>query len=341
MSSQTESLHYYAKRRCALPALWSSFVAGAALREIARRYGLSAMSVQGALLRLGRQAMAAQVHLLAALQPQPAVCFDGLRSCVSSADYPCDITAVAETAGETILTMVHSITARGGTMRPAQRRRLTAKLARWRPAPGATKAAISLLVTELWDYLRPSPAGAATIDTDEHPLYRALLSRHPVGAHLRTAGLLSHRRTPSAAPRTRANRLFALNYLDRLLRHRVKEHTRESIAIGREATLQMHRAWIFAWDHNANRSWRVRRPAAGVHAEQAAVAPAVRRELTAGFFTRRIRLSQTPVPESIRTVWAGELPTPPLRWRAGQSGSTVRVPRWALRDLAQAYQQAA
>lgn len=350
-SAQTESLHYFAKRRLPLCAVWASLVAGAPLREIARRYSVSPMAVQNAVLRLGRQAMAAQLALLAELSPRSELVFDGLRSSVTSHDFPCDITTVVERRGETILTMAHTIFRRGGPKRPAQRTRLARKLTRWRPKGGSMKADISLVVRELWDYLRPPPADgetpafaggpqtpckAATIDTDKHPLYRAALAADPVAKHLACGGLLSHRRTPSTAPRTRENPLFAVNYVDRLLRHRVKEHTRESIAVGRHATMQMHRAWIFACDHNTRRPWRVRLPAAGTHAGQEALREAHVTAIARSFFTRRARPpAGTAVPETIRRVWLAELPTPPVRWRRrAQRGTSVRIPAFARRDLA-------
>jgi hypothetical protein len=346
-STQSESLHYFAKRRLPLEAVWQLLLAGASQREIARRYRFSPMAVQAAVQRLGRQAMAAQLELLPVLRPRPRVVFDGLRSSICGQDYPCDITTVVEPGGETILTIEHTIFRRGGRMTPAQRRRRALRYARWRPAPGTMYADISRVVGELWDYLRPPETAdsahrgrAATVDTDEHPLYAAALARSAVGTHLRGASLLRHITTPSTAPRSAANRLFAVNYVDRLLRHRLREHTRESFAIGRHASVQMHRAWIFAWDHNCRRPWRVRRPQAGVHAAREAVPAAAVRRLTAGFFRRRIRPEgEAGVPETIRRVWMCELPTPPIRWRTGQRGTTVTVPAFARRDLAGAYQQ--
>jgi hypothetical protein len=328
--------------------VWQSLLAGASLREIARRYAVSPMAVQAAVQRLGRQAMAAQLELLTALTPRPRIVFDGLRSATTSGDYPCDITTAVEPAGETILTMTHSLFRRGGRMRPAQRRRVVAKFARWRPQRGRMSADISLLVHELWDYLRPqeacgdhAPPHRITVDTDEHPLYRAALTGDAAVRHFTRGGLFRHIRTPGSAPRTRENRLFAVNYADRLLRHRLREHTRETIAIGRHASLQMHRAWIFAVDHNCFRPHRVRRPRGGVHAVQGAVAPEVVRRITTGFFRRRIRpAGLREVPQTLRRVWLCELPTPPVRWRRGQTGTSVRVPAFARRDLAGDYQQA-
>jgi hypothetical protein len=323
-------------------------LAGASLREIARRYAVSPMAVQTAVQRLGRQAMAAQLQLLGALRPRPRVVFDGLRSSTGGQDYPCDITTVVESGGETILTMEHTIFRRGGRMRAAQRRRALRRYARWCPKRGTMHADISRLTGEIWDYLRPhrpqqdvfAPAPPATVDTDEHPLYRAVLARSAVCEHYRRGGLLRHITTPGCAPRTRENRLFAVNYVDRLLRHRLREHTRESIALGRHAALQMHRAWIFAADHNVHRPWRVRRPQAGVHAARDAADAHMLRRLSAGFFRRRILPPHAAgVPETIRRVWFCELPTPPVRWRRRQRGTSVTVPAFARRDLAGAYQQ--
>ncbi len=340
-SDQTESVHYYAKRRVPLKAIWLSLLGGASLREIARRYALSCPVVQNALLRLGRQAMAAQLQLLEQLHPRTTLVYDGLRSFVSSQDYPCDITTVVEPEGETILSMTHTVMRRTGTMSCRQRQRVGRKQQVWRPEKGTMKKDISLLIRELWDYLRPSCEAPAEIRTDEHPLYRALLTRDPLCAHFRAAGLLVHRRTPGTAVRTFENPLFAVNYVERLLRHRLKEHARETIAFGRNATMQMHRAWIFACDHNCRREYRVKQPQLGVHAGQAAVRPQVVRQVGRQFFVRRIRVPPIVVPESIQRVWTAQVMTPPMRWRVGQRASSVKVPSYALCDLALSYQHAA
>jgi len=340
-SDQTASLHYYAKRRLPLKALWLSLLAGSSLREIAGRYHCSPPCLQNALLRLGRQAMAAQSHLLASLSARQELVYDGLRSYLTSQDYPCDITTVVSTQGEVVLAMTHSISRRGGRMKPAQRRRLEAKLRVWRPERGGFSRDLSLLHRELWAYLRPKGLHPAVIHTDEHPLYGRSLRADAAGSHFLRCGLLEHRCTPSTAPRTTANPLFPVNYVDRLLRHRLKEHTRESIAFGREATLQMHRGWIFAWDHNARRPYRVRHPERGSHAEQVEVDRRWLKELEREFFSRRMRVSAEGLPESMRRVWMAELAGPPLRWRTGQRGSSIRVPAYARRDLTAPYQQGA
>lgn len=333
MSDQTESVHYFAKRRLPLRAVAASILGGSSMREVARRYGVSVMSIQNGVLRLGRQSMAAQVRLLSDLNEITDVAFDGLRSFVTSQDYPCDITTTVDSQSETILTMTHAVFRRGGNMRPSQKQRIAKKDARWKPKQGTMKNAISLQVNELWDYVRPAFPEAATVDTDENPLYASILRWNAVMRHFEGAGLATHVRTPSTAPRTFENRLFPVNYVDRLLRHRLKEHCRETIAFGRHAVMQMHRAWIFAWDHNCRREHRVKRPCDGVHATYGCMEKDHLAGVTREFFERRIRLRDVAVPESIRKVWLADLQTPPIRWRMGQTVGSIHVSRFAVRDL--------
>lgn len=104
--------------------------------------------------------------------------------------------------------------------------------------------------------------------------------------------------------------------------------------------MQMHRAWIFAWDHNTRREHRVKRPEEGVHAAWAGIGEELLAGLRQRFFTRRLRPRVATVPETIRRVWLGLLDTPPIRWKAGQTGTSVRIPAFARRDFASLYQQA-
>jgi hypothetical protein len=330
---QTESVHYYAKRRLPLRAIDKTLNGGTSMREVATRYCVSPMTIQNAVLRIGRQSMIGQIKLLDILSPKTSVTFDGLRSFITSQDYPCDITTVVRPKGEMILSMTHSITRRGGTLTKRQRRRCRRKYATWRPTKHATHNAISLICREILDYTRFTPDAPITIDTDEHPIYRSILKQNPCYRHLKSCKRFIHRRTPGSAARTTTNPLFPVNYVDRLLRHREKEHTRETIAFGRNATIQMHRAWIFGWNHNCVRPWREKESDAMSHAEHAGIPTAAIRDLNQRFFTRRFRVVDEPVPESIRVPFLGKTETPPVRWKKGQKGTSVRVPNYAIRDL--------
>lgn len=334
LSAQTESVYYFSKRRLDLGQIFSRLRGGSSMRDIGRELGCSRTAVATAVLRLGRQAMGAHMLTLCGLEHSGHLCFDGLVSAVTSRDYPSQITTLADSSHELLLAMTHCVTERGGSRTDAQHSRITAKRTSWRPSPGALSGSISLLVNEL-----PRYAGrrAVLIDTDEHPLYRSAIDRDAALRWYHSAGLLTVRRTPGSAPRTPANPLSILNYLDRMIRHRLKEHTRETIALARNATMQMHRMWIFAWDHNARQPRRVAHACRPSRAEQAGVSPTLLSRIKREFFRRRFDLFDLPLPLSMSAVWTAALVTPPVRWRVGQHAFGPRVPAFALRDLSRAY----
>jgi transposase-like protein len=336
MGAQTESIYYYSKRRLNYQRILSRVRGGSSLRDIGRELGCSPTAAANAVLRLGRQSMAAEVNLLCGLPSSGSLCFDGLLSCVTSSDYPSQITTLGDRKTELILSMTHAVTERGGTRTESQEKRIQAKRARWKPGKGALSQSISLLVSELAGYGSGQPL---RIDTDEHPLYPPAITCEPRLRWHRENQLVKHRRTPGSAPRTTSNPLFLMNYIDRMIRHRMKEHTRETIAIGRNSTYQMHRMWIFAHDHNLRQPKRVAPVGVETRIEQAGVPPGVIKRVTREFYSRRIAVAKLPVPESMRMVWQGRLETPPVRWRVGQKRFGPEITAFAELDLSRASHQ--
>ena len=331
ISDQTESMHYFAKRRLDLAGILSRIRGGSSQRDIARELGCSRTAVANAVLRLGRQAIASHACLLTALGPRTSVVFDGLVSAVASRDYPSQITTLVDASTELVLAMTHHVGERGGRRTPNQQRRIEARRELWRPEAGALRESIALLVHEL---PRIASGANVTVCTDEHPLYRSVLQSDLAIRWLTAYRALRHVRVSSRAPRTTGNPLFAVNYVDRMIRHRMREHTRESIALARNATMQMLRMWIFAWDHNVRQPARVKQPEAGSRAIVAGIDKKLIARLARGFSSRRCDLRGTRVPESLRTVWQAQLASPPIRCKAPQASRGPTVTQYALRDLA-------
>jgi len=330
LSEQTESIHYFAKRRLNLRRIFTRVRGGSSLRDIARSEGCSPDAIGYAVLRLARQAMAAQMSLLVGDGSCTRLVFDGLISCCTSGDYPVELQTLVDGSTELLLVITHALTRRRGTRTAAQRRRIAEKLSLFAPRRGAVRESISLLVGELARFIGTSHT---IIDTDYHPIYRAVLRADPALAHFAAGGLITHRRTRSTAHRGTENPLFPVNLVDRLVRHRMKEHTRETIAIARNATMQMHRMWIFAYDHNFCQPHRVASGSPASRGEHYGVDASRLSAIRRSFFTTRIDLSGAMVSESIRRVWSGELESPPVRWRVGQSGGGPRIPAYAMADL--------
>ena len=257
MSEQSGSIHYYAKLRLDLRRIFTRLRGGSSMRDIARELRCSRTAIANAVMRLGRQAIASHAMLLPSVESSGSVCFDGLVSSLTGSDYPSQITTLGDSKTELLLAMTHCVTERGGTRTEAQHHRITRRRSVWRPRAGALSDSISLLLEELSRFA--SPLRRLLIDTDRHPIYPWVIDTDLALSWYRSHRLLTTRTTSSSAPRTTRNPLFLMNYLDRMIRHRMKEHTRESIAFARNATMQMHRMWIFAWDHNCCQPMRVAR----------------------------------------------------------------------------------
>lgn len=337
MSDQTQSIHYYGKLRVDLKQVFTRVRGGSSMRDIARVLGCSRTTVSNAVIRLARQAMACHARSLPLLGNSKVLCFDGLVSSLTGSDYPSQITTLGDSETELLLAMSHCVTERGGTRSEVQQRRITQRRKVWHPKRGALTDSISLLVHELSRFASPHQL---LLDTDKHPLYPRAIDSDLSLRWYRTHQLLSLRTTSSKAPRTTRNPLFLMNYLDRMIRHRMKEHTRETIAFARNATMQMHRMWIFAWDHNCCQPMRVGLKNDRSRAEHAGLPKRLLYRLKREFYSRRVSLRVVSVPESMRMVWAGELDTPPVRWRVGQKGRGPLIPAYALRDLRCAYPHA-
>ena len=97
--------------------------------------------------------------------------------------------------------------------------------------------------------------------------------------------------------------------------------------------MQMHRMWIFAWDHNARQPKRVNGRSMSTRAEAAGVSPGRIAEANRLFFTRRVSMRYLPVPRSMAMVWQAEIHSPPVRWKNPQKCSGPRIPDYARLDL--------
>ena len=329
-------MHYYAKRRLDFGRVFSRIRGGSSLRDIGRELGYSRTAVANAVLRLGRQSMAAHIVSMLDIEFTGGLSFDGLLSAVTSRDYASHITVRGDKRHELIVTMTQATTERGGNRTEQQTKRMKAKRKSWRPDASLLGESISMIVNELPRFASDKPI---TIDIDENPMYTKAIDSDLAMRWLKDHDRLAVHRTPGSAPRTPTSPLAFVNQVDLMIRHRVKEHTRESIAIGQNSVMQMHRMWMFAWDYNTRQPARVRRTGDVSRLEHAGVHPSTIGGLRKTFYTRRISLRLRPLHQSIKQVWTGDLPSPPVRWKVGQKRTGPTITQYALGDLRFAFPQ--
>ena len=247
-------------------------VSGSAFRQIARCLEIAHSTVARHLTRAARCCLIKHARLVENATLREPVIVDGFETFEFSQYFPYHAHLAVGQESWFLYHFTDSPLRRKGKMRPDQkRRREELEDLLGRPDPKAIQIGVRDLVRELTRLSRPpkerttDPSGAdlppkdggpsspvvLRLHTDDHPAYRrslADLRREP------GCPKIVHEVTPSTDPRTRANKLFAVNLADLLLRHCGADHRRETIAFGKRRQAGMERIAVFAvWRNTIKR----------------------------------------------------------------------------------------
>ena len=231
---QTFAVTYWLKRPGLLVQVHKHAVCGAANRQVARILGASPATVDNHLARLGRHCLLFHRHLMANASPRGDIAFDGLVTFESSQYLPYEIIAAVDRPSSFILHFAEAERRRSGTMTVEQKiRREQLEQVHGRADPQS-------LMRAVMEVLSVSLQGAVQVKlwSDRHQTYPQAISRLGIRE-------IIHERIDSRDPRTSRNPLFEVNVLDMLLRHCLKDHTRETIAFGRRRQHSVYRMAIF------------------------------------------------------------------------------------------------
>ncbi len=253
-STQTFSPTYWLKRPDLLRRVFWGSLSCSGLRQIARETGVSHLTIQRLLERLGRHCLLLHEALRPRAAPSEALVLDGFRTFEAGQYWPFDLNLLV---GEShfVYGFNDAELRRSGTQTEGQRaKRARLEAAYGRPDPQATRRAVEELVG------RFVPEGAfAEIRSDEHRAYPLAL-RNLTGRRIR------HLTTSSKASRTTKNPLFPVNLADLLLRHGSANHKRETIAFSKRRQGALYRAaiWVVWRNYMKPRSERRRDAPPGV-----------------------------------------------------------------------------
>jgi transposase-like protein len=246
-SSQTFCATYWLKRPDLLPKVFKHTVAGAANRQLARALGCSPSTVDRLIGRLGRHCLLFHRQLMTRASPFRDIAIDGLVTFERSQYFPFEHVVAVDRNSGFFIHFTDAALRRSGTMTDHQRRRREALEKRHgRPDPKAVeKATRALLEVALQGAIR------AQVWSDRHQAYPRAIRRISVE--------IDHRRIDSRIKRDRHNALFEINLLDLLLRHCLKNHTRETIAFSKRRQESAYRlAILLVWRNCIKRRWEKR-----------------------------------------------------------------------------------
>jgi len=236
-STQTFAASYWLKRPELLPEIQRHAVSGAANRQVARVLRCNPSTVDNHLARLGRHCLLFHRHMTRDMSPLSDIAFDGLVTFEVSQYFPFEIIAAVGRTSSFVTHFAEAERRRSGKMTEIQekvRERLESVVGR------ADRKAVDRAVFEVLSETLEG-AIAAVAWSDEHKLYPRVIAR------LRDIEI-DHRTVNSQKTRNAQNPLFEINCLDMLLRHCLKEHTRETIAFAKRRQHSIYRmAIMLVW----------------------------------------------------------------------------------------------
>jgi hypothetical protein len=171
---------------------------------------------------------------MARASPFVDIVIDGLVTFEYSQYHPYEILAAVDRNSSFFIHFADAERRRSGTMTAYQKkRREILEAYHLRPDPKAvTTATVEVLSVSLEGAVR------AHVWSDKHRAYPVAIRR--VGGCA-----IEHETVDSRARRTRRNPLFEVNCLDMLIRHCLKDHTRETIAFGKRRQHSIYRLAVF------------------------------------------------------------------------------------------------
>jgi transposase-like protein len=235
-STQTFRATYWLKRPELLARVFRHAVAGSANRQLARALGCAPATIDRLIGRLGRHCLLYHGHLLARASPFADIAIDGLVSFERSQYHPFEHLVAVDRRTGFVIHFTDAPLRRSGAMTDYQKsRREQLERAIGRPDPRAVQTATQAL-------LEVALRGTVTahVFSDRHKAYPRAMRQ------LRQT--IIHHRIDSRAKRDRHNALFEINLLDLLVRHCLKNHTRETIAFSKRRQESAYRlAILLVW----------------------------------------------------------------------------------------------
>lgn len=250
-STQTFSYDYWQKRPDLDRSIFLQARGCSGNRQIATAIGCGKSTVAEKISRLARHCLR-YFHraISAAPKLKGDLLFDGLGTFEHSQYLPFWLNLAVHRDSSLVLGFTESTFRRGGTMRPAQKRKRARLEATF---PRRERNTIRRGTAELLSAIKPFlDEETLRLLSDEHWTY-------PLA--IRDAGLdhVPHVTTPGAAQRTAQNPLFEINLADMVIRHGSSNQKRETIAFNKRRQAGLEKAITWATWKNFMRPRRVKR----------------------------------------------------------------------------------
>ena len=320
-SSQTFSINYYAKKTLKMRDLYAQVNGGVGIRKIARNLNVHHNTIRNRIARMTRNAILIHQQILSNLPFREDFVADGFESFCFSQYFPDNYHLLVGESSQFVYRTDYITLRRKGRMREDQKKKRADLEKQWRAPKGNLERSFG----ELCEWLAGMTSkrrSLLTLYTDEKTEYRRALMKSPICGPEISDRRWFHHTTSSHKARNRANRLFAVNYMDREIRKDMAAHARQTVQFNRNVNDAMLRMSLYVFDHNYLKPYRIRNGEKNRlrHAEVAGADRVELEMMLVGFFTNRYfsadkNSSEGPDKKSLERRWETPL---------GKNSKTVR-----------------
>ena len=310
-SDQTFLLNYWLKKKTDFVEFGKQINSSSSDNFVGRHFGYSADSVRIRHDRLARNALFLQALLTDSLSIEEPLVADGLESYVLNQFFPINLNILVGRKSQFVYYFTESHSKRKGRKTAEQEERC-----KWIYADKSFEdCKIALMFETLLQYLKGRCALSELIfHTDDLSIYRYVIEQWNLKAQTDTdMPTLTHVKTSSKEPRTPLNPLFAVNYLDRLIRKDMPNHRRETICQARNDRNLLSRFAYYVVTHNFFKPFRIYSGAKQTkarHCDKVVKAEDRLERWKDRLHEKRFFRSFVELPEYFESVWFRRTPTP-------------------------------
>jgi len=254
-STQSFHIDYYAKKQVDYIKLLRYVCEGLSLRATQRISGLSRNTIQNRIDRLSRYCTCKTLKILRSLRVKEHLAADGFESFVKSQYFPNNIHILVGTESQFLYFFNHVALKRKGRMTEGQKKHREELYKTCRFPTHRLKHAFGEVVHHIEQMLFHRGRSPLRLYTDEKREYgyalKETLHEYSDKGDIRQVVIASTKK------RTKRNRLFPVNYMDREFRKDQAAFRRESTCFARNTNNCLSRLNVYAAYHNFTKRFRL------------------------------------------------------------------------------------
>lgn len=307
---RTFSIDYFTKKLIDYPTLITFLASCMGIRQISRATGLSIGTISNRFDRFARQAIGLSELISSSHTLSEDLAADEFETFSVSQFFPEYYHLLVGTKSQYLYFFTHMKFKRKGRMSEEQKRVRELLYQRVNFERGRQSRSFGEVMEKIAGM--SGEGTEVTLYTDEKKAYETAIRGNEKLSRMADEQRFSHEQTPSGAPRTFSNPLFAVNYYDREIRKDGAAHVRESVRFNRNVSGGLMRLACYGFYHNFIKRFRIRDPV-GLkrrHYREAGIDEELVRTRLEKIYDERVFISRELIEGFSRRLWFKEIQTP-------------------------------